>query len=160
MQTHLLVREQLVPRPRHEVFSFFSDAANLERITPPFLRFRITTPQPLTIGTGSLIDYRLSLFGVPFRWRTLIEIFEPERRFVDRQLKGPYSLWRHTHEFEDVAGGTRMIDRVEYAVPFGPIGSIARAVFVHRMVERIFDFRATTIADQLAVGPNAGLAAG
>ena len=150
MKTNILVREQLVARPRGEVFSFFSDAANLERITPPFLRFRITTPQPLAITTGSLIDYRLSLFGVPFRWRTLIESFEPERRFIDRQLKGPYSLWRHTHEFEDAAGGTLMIDRVEYVVPFGPLGALARALFVRRMLDGIFDFRASTIAAHFA----------
>ncbi|CAN5921845.1 SRPBCC family protein [soil metagenome] len=147
MKTHLLVRETVIPRPRREVFAFFSDAGNLERITPRFLHFRITTPQPLEIETGTLIDYRLSLFGIPFRWRTLIEIFEPEQRFVDRQLKGPYSLWRHTHEFEDVPGGTRMIDRVEYAIPLGPLGALARGLFVKRMVERIFDFRAATITE-------------
>ncbi|HSO35433.1 MAG TPA: SRPBCC family protein [Labilithrix sp.] len=147
MKTHLLVRETVIPRPRREVFAFFSDAGNLERITPRFLHFRIATPQPLEIETGTLIDYRLSLFGIPFRWRTLIEVFEPEQRFVDRQLKGPYSLWRHTHEFEDVPGGTRMTDRVEYAIPLGPLGALARVLFVKRMVEGIFDFRAETITE-------------
>ena len=152
MKTHVLERVTVLPRPRSEVFAFFADAANLERITPPFLRFRITTRLPIAVATGTLIDYRLSLFGIPFHWRTLIETFEPEERFVDRQLKGPYSLWRHTHTFEEVEGGTRMTDHVEYAVPLGPLGSIARAIFVTRMVEKIFDYRARVIAERFANG--------
>ncbi len=152
MKTHVLERVTVIPRPRSEVFAFFADARNLERITPPFLRFRITTREPIAVETGTLIDYRLSLFGIPFRWRTLIEIFEPEERFVDRQLKGPYSLWRHTHTFEEVEGGTRMTDHVEYAVPLGPLGSVARAIFVTRMVEKIFDYRARVIGERFANG--------
>ena len=151
MTPHVLERVTTIPRSRSEVFAFFADAANLERITPPFLRFRITTKQPFVIETGTLIDYRLSLFGIPFGWRTLIETFEPEVRFVDRQLKGPYSLWRHTHTFEDVAGGTRMTDHVEYELPLGPLGDIAHALFVKRTVAKIFDYRAEVIGAHLEV---------
>ncbi|MDB4941658.1 MAG: cyclase/dehydrase [Labilithrix sp.] len=140
-----LDREQLVPRPRSEVFAFFADATNLERITPEFLRFRVTTPQPITIAPGTLIDYRLGLFGIPFRWRTLIETFEPETRFVDRQLKGPYAHWVHTHTFEDAPGGTLMRDHLEYAIPFGPLGAVARVLFVERTVAKIFDYRRDAI---------------
>jgi ligand-binding SRPBCC domain-containing protein len=148
MKLSVLEREQLVPRPRDEVFRFFSDAANLERITPPFLRFRVTTPPPIDVREGALIDYRLSLFGVPFSWRTRIELFVPNDRFVDTQLRGPYRVWRHLHEFHDAEGGasTRMLDRVEYAVPLGPLGDAARALFVRRTLDRIFDYRASTIA--------------
>lgn len=151
MKTSTLERVQLIPRPRSEVFAFFSDATNLERITPPFLRFRIVTPTPIDIREGTLIDYRLRLFGVPFAWRTRIDVFEPERRFIDTQLRGPYSIWRHLHEFEEVDSGraTRMRDRVDYAVPLGPLGDVARALFVRRTVERIFDYRAATIAESL-----------
>jgi ligand-binding SRPBCC domain-containing protein len=106
------------------------------------------TPTPIDVRAGTLIDYRLSLLGLPFSWRTRIEVFEPERRFIDTQLRGPYSLWRHLHEFEEVEGGTLMRDRVDYAVPFGPLGEVARAIFVTRTVERIFDFRAHTIAER------------
>ena len=146
MKRYFLDREQFVPRPRSEVFAFFSDATNLERITPKFLGFKVTTPSPIDIQTGTLIDYKLSLFGIPFRWRTLIETFEPETKFVDRQLKGPYALWHHTHTFTDAPGGTMMHDHLEYAVPLGPLGRIAKAIFVKRTVEKIFDFRAETIA--------------
>ena len=149
MTHRTLERIQILPRPRSEVFAFFSDATNLERITPPFLRFEIVTPRPIDIREGALIDYRLRLFGVPFSWRTRIEVFEPERRFIDTQLRGPYKLWRHLHEFEEVDGGTRMLDRVDYEVPLGPIGDVARSLFVTRTVERIFDHRARTIAELL-----------
>ncbi|HEX7663963.1 MAG TPA: SRPBCC family protein [Polyangiaceae bacterium] len=138
---HVLEREQLVPRPRSEVFAFFSDAANLERLTPNSLKFRIKTPTPIEMKPGTLIDYEIKLSGVPMKWRTLIEVYEPETRFVDLQLKGPYKLWRHTHTFADAPGGTKMNDRVEYELPLGPLGSIAHAVFVKRQLKTIFDFR-------------------
>lgn len=145
MSRRTLERVQLIPRRRSEVFAFFSDATNLERITPPFLRFHVVTPTPIDIHEGALLDYRLRLFGIPFAWRTRIDVFEPDRRFIDTQLRGPYRFWRHLHEFTAVDGGTRMLDRVEYEVPLGPLGDLARALFVTRTVERIFDFRAHAI---------------
>jgi hypothetical protein len=152
--THVLERSQLVPRPRAEVFAFFSDARNLEAITPDFLRFEILPPVPSEVRAGTLIDYRLSLFGVPLRWRTRIEEWEPGRRFVDLQLRGPYALWHHTHLFEDAEGGTRMTDRVRYRLPLGPLGEAAHPVFVRRTLERIFDHRRDRVAALL--GPGAG----
>ena len=145
--SHVLEREQIVPRPVAEVFAFFPDAANLERLTPPRLNFKILTHLPIVMRSGAVIDYQLSLFRVPFRWRTLIDSFEPTQRFTDVQLRGPYRSWRHVHEFEAVAGGTRMRDRVEYEVPLGPLGEIARALFVTKQVEAIFDFRRDIICD-------------
>jgi ligand-binding SRPBCC domain-containing protein len=142
---HLLAREQLVPRPRPEVFAFFADAANLERLTPSNLRFSILTSLPIAMRSGAIIEYRLSLFRIPFRWRTVIEVFEPGSRFVDVQAAGPYALWRHLHEFTDVPGGTLIGDRVEYALPLGPLGELAHALFVRRQLEQIFDFRRDVI---------------
>jgi hypothetical protein len=156
MARHLLERSQVVPRPRAEVFAFFADAHNLERITPAFLRFRILTPPPITMRPGAVIDYRLSLFGLPFRWRTEIEAFEPGVRFVDVQRRGPYRLWRHAHGFEDAPGGTRVSDRVEYQLPLGPLGELAHAVAVRRQLRAIFDHRARVMADLLGVSPSAG----
>jgi ligand-binding SRPBCC domain-containing protein len=142
---HFLEREQIVARPRGEVFAFFADARNLERLTPPALRFVILTPGPIEMRPGAVIDYRLSLSGLPFRWRTLIEAFEPGVRFVDTQARGPYKFWRHTHQFRDVPGGTSITDHVEYELPFGPLGDGIHAAFVRRQLEAIFDYRRATI---------------
>ena len=144
---YLLERSLFIAKPREEVFAFFSDAVNLERITPPFLRFHILTPGPISMKAGTLIDYELRLYGLPFRWRTLIESFNPISSFIDVQIKGPYRTWLHRHEFEDVPGGTQMHDRVEYEMPFGWIGNITHALFVRRSVERIFTYRNATITE-------------
>jgi ligand-binding SRPBCC domain-containing protein len=142
-----LERALFIPRPRAEVFAFFSDALNLERITPPFLRFHVLTPAPIPMRAGTLIDYELRLYGIRFQWQTRIEAFQPPTLFIDTQERGPYKVWCHRHEFEEVPGGTRMGDRLDYALPFGPLGSIARTLFVRRSVEQIFDYRNQTIAE-------------
>lgn len=150
MKTFILQRRQIINRSKTETFDFFSDAFNLERITPPFLRFRILTAPPVLMEKGRLIDYQLSLFGIPFKWRTIIEDWSPETHFVDRQLKGPYSLWHHTHTFEEIAEGRiLMTDTVRYRIPFGPFGLIAHLLFVERMLRMIFDYRAVTTAELL-----------
>lgn len=146
MSGHHLRRTQVVGRPIDEVFAFFADAANLERITPPELRFRILTPGPIDVREGTLIDYRLSLFGVPFGWRTRISAWQPPVLFVDEQLRGPYREWIHTHTFESVPEGTRLSDHVQYRLPLHPFSAIALPL-VRRQVEHIFDYRARIIAD-------------
>jgi ligand-binding SRPBCC domain-containing protein len=107
---------------------------------------------PAQMAEGVLIDYRLSLFGVPFRWRTRIAAWVPEMRFVDVQVRGPYARWHHTHTFEDVPGGTMVGDRVEYQLPLGPLGEIAHPVLVRRTLERIFDHRQRRVLDLLGGG--------
>jgi ligand-binding SRPBCC domain-containing protein len=155
MKTYLLEREQIIPLSRQETFAFFADAFNLERITPPYLKFRILTPAPFNMQSGVLIEYQLSLYGVPFRWRTLIETWEAPCRFVDRQINGPYSLWHHTHTFEALGPQqTSMRDRVEYRVEWGPIGSLAHELFVGRMVEEIFAYRSCAVTELLKPGWN------
>jgi ligand-binding SRPBCC domain-containing protein len=142
MRLRRLERTTLVPRPIDEVFAFFADAGNLEELTPPWLAFAIVTPRPIEMTEGTLIDYRLRVHGLPLSWRSEITAWDPPRRFVDEQVKGPYRCWHHEHLFEpDVQGGrpdaTRVIDRVDYAVLFDPL--------VHRFVEkdldRIFAYR-------------------
>jgi len=134
------VREMTVPLPRSQVFAFFAEAGNLERITPPELKFRILTPTPIAMRPGARIDYALSLFGVRFSWRSEITVWEPETRFVDIQVRGPYAEWVHTHTFEDVPGGTRIRDHVRYRLPLAPLGNIALPV-VRVQLRRIFDYR-------------------
>lgn len=147
--THALERSTRIARPIDEVFAFFADAGNLQRITPPELRFRILTPLPIAMRHGATIAYRLALFGIPFDWLTHIDRWEPPHVFVDRQLRGPYALWVHTHAFESEGSGTRMRDRVEYRLPLGPLGLPALPL-VRRQLARIFDYREATIQRLLA----------
>jgi len=151
-KTYVLSRVQFVPRPLDEVFEFFAEPENLERVTPDFLRFRIVTPRPIAMEVGTLIDYRLQLFRVPFSWRTRIEAYEKNRMFIDRQIKGPYTLWHHLHTFEESADGTWIRDRVDYQIPLGPAGTLAKWVFVGQTLERIFDYRYARIEEILAPG--------
>jgi ligand-binding SRPBCC domain-containing protein len=145
---HILRSRQLVPRPRDEVFSFFAEAENLEAITPSSLRFEIATPSPITMQEGTLIDYRLRLFGVPFSWKTRITRWEPGVSFVDEQISGPYAVWVHTHTFSDVDGGTLVEDEVAYRLPLYPIGEIALPL-VKRQLDSIFAFRREAIERML-----------
>jgi len=130
--------ELWLPRPVAEVFPFFADAANLEKITPPWLSFHVLTPAPIAMRPGALIDYQLRVHGIPLRWRTEIVAWDPPHRFVDVQLKGPYRLWHHTHTFTEKGGGTLCTDEVRYR-PIG--GWLVNALFVKRDVRTIFDYR-------------------
>jgi ligand-binding SRPBCC domain-containing protein len=142
----LLEREQRLPGRPEDVFPFFAEALNLERITPPWLAFRVTTPGTVEMGPGTLIEYRLRLHRVPVRWLTRIEVWEPPLRFVDAQIRGPYRAWRHEHTFTAEDDGTLMRDRVEYELPLGPLGAAAHALLVRRDLERIFDHRRAAVA--------------
>jgi ligand-binding SRPBCC domain-containing protein len=142
--------EQLVAASLPEVFAFFSQARNLEKLTPPWLRFEVLSPEPIEMRIGTLIDYRLRVRGVPMRWTSLIEDWVAQRRFIDRQVRGPYRLWHHTHEFAAHPDGTIVRDRVRYELPFGLIGEAAHAAFLRRDVERIFDYRQRAVVTLLA----------
>ena len=147
VRIHVLEREQRLSAPPAVVFPFFADARNLEAITPPLLRFRLLTPDPVAMGVGTFLQYALRIHGVPVRWDTLIQEWEPPSRFVDVQLRGPYRLWHHTHALEPLDGGsaTLMRDTVRYAVGFGVVGEIARRAVVARDVAAIFAFRAERV---------------
>lgn len=149
---HSLHRDQWVPASLPQVFSFFSDARNLDRITPPWLNFKVIGPTNLELSAGTLIHYKLSWYGIPLGWTSRIEEWCPPRQFVDVQLKGPYRRWHHTHTFEARDGGTLISDTVHWQVPMGAVGDFFAGWLVRRDVERIFDYRAKQIPE-LFKGP-------
>ncbi len=144
-----LTTEQILPRPLTEVFAFFADAGNLDRLTPPWLHFEILTPQPIEMKVGALIDYRLRLRGLPIRWQSEISDWNPPYRFVDEQRRGPYQLWHHTHEFAEVDGGTAVRDIVRYRVPGGVLADV---LFVRRDLRKIFGYRQEKLAALFPAG--------
>jgi ligand-binding SRPBCC domain-containing protein len=147
---YTLERSQRLQLPVERAFAFYADARNLEAITPPWLGFRVITAGPIEMAAGTLIDYRLKLRGLPVRWRTRIEAWEPPHRFVDTQLRGPYALWEHTHSFKpDGPDAVVIADHVRYALPLGPLGRLAHAAVVRRDLERIFDYRAEAVRREL-----------
>ncbi len=133
--------EQLIRLPVEKVFPFFADAKNLEALTPPWLNFRVLNKTTLSMQTGTLINYKLAVHGVPLRWQSVIEDWVPNKRFVDRQVKGPYSHWHHTHTFTPHAEGTLMTDVVEYRVPGGALGQLLAGWYVKRDLSKIFEYR-------------------
>ena len=140
---------QWLPTPLEKTFEFFSDARNLEQITPPFLSFRIVTPTPIEMRPGALIDYQLKLRGFPIQWRTEITEWEPQKGFTDVQLKGPYRKWVHRHDFREENGGTRVEDTIHYRVPGGPI---INSLIVRPDLDKVFRYRQQMIS-QLLVAP-------
>jgi ligand-binding SRPBCC domain-containing protein len=138
MNVHTFTSEVWLPGSPAEIFEFFSDAHNLERLTPPWLRFEIVTPGPIHLQSGALIDYRIRFRGIPLRWRTRILDWEPPWRFTDEQIKGPYRQWLHEHTFQSQDGGTVCRDHVRYAV-YG--GSFVNRLFVRPDIKKIFAYR-------------------
>jgi ligand-binding SRPBCC domain-containing protein len=151
MRIFTLAREQVLPGRPQEVFPFFADARNLEAITPPLLRFEVVTPDEIPMQVGTLIQYRLTLRGIGVNWLTSIQEWDPPWRFVDVQVRGPYALWHHAHDFAATPDGkaTIMRDTVRYAIGFGPFGALAARAFVHRDVASIFDFRRDAVVAAL-----------
>jgi ligand-binding SRPBCC domain-containing protein len=163
MKQHTIETSIVLPGALAEVFPFFAAAENLEAITPPWLNFKILTPSPIRMEVGSLIDYQIKIRGVPVRWRTRIAVWEPPYRFVDEQIKGPYRRWWHEHTFEERpgqtgAGAAEVLakDRVQYAVPGGPLEPIVHSLFVKNDVRRIFDYRQQTLRKLFVAGNSPG----
>ena len=149
MRIHEYQSELWLPLPPEQLFSFFADAANLDAITPPWLHFHIVTPPPIAMREGAQIDYRLRVHGIPLRWRTRINAWQPSHRFVDEQIRGPYLQWIHEHTLEARDGGTLACDVVRYAVPFY---FIAHRWLVRPDVEKIFKYRAEALKRRFGDG--------
>jgi ligand-binding SRPBCC domain-containing protein len=149
MRAHVLRSEQRIAKPLPEVFEFFARAGNLERITPPLLRFQILH-EPAEVTVGTLISYRLKVHHIPIKWVSRIDVFERDKVFVDRQLTGPYKLWVHRHTFEADSAGTTIRDEVHYQMPFGILGAMAHLLFVRRDLRKIFAYRHQAVEEFFA----------
>ena len=149
MKVREFTAELWLPSPPERVFEFFANPANLDAITPPWLRFRTVTPMPIAMGRGTLVEYRLRIRGLPVRWRSRISAWDPPRRFVDEQVRGPYRLWIHEHAFEPRDGGTLVRDLVRYSVP---LDFLVHGCLVRPDVERIFRHRASALESRLGGG--------
>lgn len=150
MATYRLIRKQHIPATVDEVWDFFSNPANLAEITPEYMKFTVTSP-PHTgdIYPGQIITYKVSpLLGIPLSWMTEITHVVPGKLFVDEQRQGPYSLWHHQHLFEQDGNGALMTDIVHYKLPLGPLGTLAKSLFVGKQLEDIFDHRRKVIEEK------------
>ncbi|MFY9254250.1 MAG: SRPBCC family protein [Fuerstiella sp.] len=148
-KAYILKSAVTLPVSRETLFDFFSDAFQLEQITPPLLQFKVLTPPPINIQAGTLIEYKLKLRGFPIRWRTEISTWDPPFSFTDRQLKGPYYLWEHLHTFHDTPNGTVVNDTVKYRVPGG---RLVHALMVKNDLMTIFGYRQSCMQEIFATG--------
>lgn len=149
MRVHEFRSELWLPLPPEKIFPFFADAGNLDALTPPWLNFHIVTPLPITMRAGTLIDYHLRVRGLPLRWRTRINVWQPSQRFVDEQLRGPYRQWIHEHTFEARDGGTVARDVVYYSVPFD---FLVHRRLVRPDVDKIFAYRRQELVKKFSRG--------
>lgn len=150
MKCYEIKRSQDIPFPIEKVFAFFQDPCNLGTITPQNLKFEMLTPLPVKMHSGVVIDYVIRVSGFPIRWTSVIHSYFPPFEFIDVQLKGPYAFWHHRHTFEETDSGTRMRDHVKYALTFGAIGRVIHATKVRKDLERIFDFRAQALVENIS----------
>ena len=155
MKTYRLERRMTVPVSLRDAFAFFEDPQNLARITPPSLKLRITSPPPIRMRKGAEIAYQIRWLGLPLSWKTLITEYEPPFFFVDEQAAGPYAYWRHRHDFKPSEYGALVSDRVDYALPFGPLGRLAHRMAVRRQLQDIFGYRQEALAAILTDAPMA-----
>jgi len=157
MKVYELKHVQLLPLPVEQVFAFFERPENLAKLTPSSLGFEILTPSPIKMCSGALIDYSVRVLGLPVRWTTLITDYDPPHGFVDVQIRGPYSFWHHSHQFEAVEEGAVMTDTVRYVLPFSWVGRFVHVLFVRRQLHHIFSYRSEVLQSQFGrseVGAN------
>jgi len=152
MSRYTLHRKQFLPISIEEAWVFFSSPLNLSKITPPYMNFKIVSnfKKDESIKEGTLIEYRISpIFKIPLKWITIISKAEAPYCFIDKQKKGPYSFWEHTHTFKEAPGGIVMTDEINYSLPFGKLGIIVHNLLVKRQLDRVFEYRKNILKDLL-----------
>jgi len=147
MSKYTLERKQTIPSDLNSTYAFFEDPRNLKEITPPWLSFRVVSASDETMRQGTRIRYKIRWFGLSMKWESLIAEYEKNESFADEMLRGPYKSWYHVHRFRAVPGGVEMSDRVDYELPFGPLGRLAHWLMVRRQLKAIFDFREKRIRE-------------
>ncbi|MFZ1684699.1 MAG: SRPBCC family protein [Candidatus Zixiibacteriota bacterium] len=148
MKLYTLAESQRLPIDLTTAWAFFSNPANLSRITPPKLGFEVTSPLPPKVYSGLFITYKVRpLAGIPVTWVTEITNVDEPVRFVDEQRVGPYRIWHHEHQFIEIPGGVEMRDQVTYALPYGVLGQFMRAVVVKNSLREIFGYRRKVLAE-------------
>jgi len=150
VKTYQLKFEQYLPIPLAEAWHFFSSPHNLAKITPPSMRFVVTSDydEHTKMYPGMIITYKVTPFlGIKMNWMTEITHVKENDYFVDEQRTGPYALWHHQHHFKEVKGGVLMTDIVNYAIPYGPIGQFANDLIVAKKLKQVFAFREKAIID-------------
>lgn len=148
---YVLEQRAELAAPLEAVFPFFERAENLGSITPPWMDFALASDAPEQIESGTKIEYNIRLGPAPLRWRTRIRAWEPGALFIDHQERGPYRLWWHEHAFEPTPLGTRVVDRVYYRLPFGPLGRLVHRWFVRSTLRRIFAYRLQAMAQRFGI---------
>jgi ligand-binding SRPBCC domain-containing protein len=154
VKTYIFNFEQKLPIPLAEAWDFFSSPFNLEKITPPQMRFKVTSKYTADtkIYAGMLITYKVSpLLGIKLNWMTEITNVKDGEYFVDEQRFGPYALWHHAHHFEAIKGGVKMKDILNYAIPYGVIGRLSNRLLVGKEIKKIFTYREKAINDLFGV---------
>ena len=147
MKVYTLKYKTIINRSINDVFDFFKSPENLSELTPKKLNFVILTPTPIKMKDGQLIDYTITLFGKKIHWRTMITDYVDCEMFVDQQIKGPYLLWHHKHQFNEIDNGVEMIDEVNYSIPFGFLGEIVHFLYIRKELEYIFKYRLKMIGN-------------
>jgi len=153
MSTYVLERSQTVPGDLESVFKFFEDPHNLKEITPPWLSFQVVWASDETVRQGTKIRYNIKWLGLSMKWESLIAEYEKNERFADEMLRGPYKSWYHVHLFKETADGVEISDRVEYRMPFGPLGRLAHWLMVRFQLQAIFNYRTKRINELMGSEP-------
>ena len=134
----------------NDAWNFFSNPRNLSKITPPWLKLKITSDLPDRMYEGMIISYKVyPLLGIPFNWVTEITRMKELEYFIDEQCIGPYKFWHHQHLFKKIEEGIEMTDIVNYAIPLDPLSRPLNTLVVGKKINEIFEYRKELLNDLL-----------